>query len=104
MTILDLFFHAGCSGFISFLAYRVGRADSTQNYDPRYISQGRLSTRARSSDVAKRSRKLPFKLGVVGHFGLAVRNPKKSAKWFERALGLQKEFDFDQESRLATIT
>jgi catechol 2,3-dioxygenase-like lactoylglutathione lyase family enzyme len=31
---------------------------------------------------------------VVGHFGLAVRDPKKSAKWFERALGLKKEFEF----------
>src|SRR3954451_14811667 len=39
--------------------------------------------------------KIPFKVGVVGHFGLAVRDPKKSAKWFERALGLKKEFDFD---------
>jgi catechol 2,3-dioxygenase-like lactoylglutathione lyase family enzyme len=40
--------------------------------------------------------KVPFKLGVVGHFGLAVRYPKKSARWFERALGLQKQFDFDE--------
>lgn len=39
--------------------------------------------------------KVPFKIGVVGHFGLAVRNPKKSAKWFERALGLTKQFEFD---------
>ena len=39
--------------------------------------------------------KVPFELGVVGHFGLAVRDPKKSAKWFERALGLKKEFEFD---------
>jgi len=38
--------------------------------------------------------KAPFTLGVVGHFGLAVRNPKKSAKWFESALGLKKEFEF----------
>jgi catechol 2,3-dioxygenase-like lactoylglutathione lyase family enzyme len=38
--------------------------------------------------------KVPFSLGTVGHFGLAVRNPKKSALWFERALGLGKEFDF----------
>jgi len=37
---------------------------------------------------------VPFTLGVVGHFGLAVRDPKKSAKWFERALGLKKEFEF----------
>jgi catechol 2,3-dioxygenase-like lactoylglutathione lyase family enzyme len=39
--------------------------------------------------------KPPFTLGVVGHFGLAVRDPKKSAKWFERALGLRKEFEFE---------
>ncbi len=38
--------------------------------------------------------KVPFTVGVVGHFGLAVRDPKKSAKWFERALGLKKEFEF----------
>jgi catechol 2,3-dioxygenase-like lactoylglutathione lyase family enzyme len=38
--------------------------------------------------------KVPFTLGVVGHFGLAVPDPKKSAKWLERALGLKKEFDF----------
>ena len=39
--------------------------------------------------------KPPFKLGVVGHFGLAVRDPKKSAKWFSRVLGLRKEFEFE---------
>jgi catechol 2,3-dioxygenase-like lactoylglutathione lyase family enzyme len=39
--------------------------------------------------------KVPFTLGQVGHFGLAVRDPKKSAKWFERALGLREEFEFD---------
>ena len=39
--------------------------------------------------------KVPFKLGVVGHFGLAVRNPRKSADWFQRALGLKKQFEFD---------
>ena len=38
--------------------------------------------------------KVPFTLGEVGHFGLAVRDPKKSAKWFERTLGLRKEFEF----------
>jgi len=38
--------------------------------------------------------KTPFVLGVVGHFGLAVRNPKKSARWFQRTLGLRKQFDF----------
>src|SRR5262252_4034109 len=39
--------------------------------------------------------KVPFTLGEVGHFGLAVRDPKKSAQWFQRALGLRKEFEFD---------
>ena len=34
-------------------------------------------------------------MGVVGHFGLAVRDPKKSAKWFERALGLKKQFEYN---------
>ena len=40
--------------------------------------------------------KIPFTTGVVGHFGLAVRDPKKSAKWFERALGFKKQFDYDE--------
>lgn len=40
-------------------------------------------------------KKVPFKLGLVGHFGLAVRDPEKSAKWFERALGLRKEFEYE---------
>ena len=39
--------------------------------------------------------KVPFTLGVVGHFGLAVRDPKKSARWFQGILGLRKEFEFD---------
>ncbi|MGZ4985583.1 MAG: VOC family protein [Chthoniobacterales bacterium] len=39
--------------------------------------------------------KVPFTVGVVGHFGLAVRDPKKSAQWFARALGLRKEFEYE---------
>ena len=39
--------------------------------------------------------KPPFTLGVVGHFGLAVRDPQKSARWFQRVLGLRKEFEFE---------
>ena len=38
--------------------------------------------------------KVPFTLGVVGHFGLAVRNPQKSAQWFKRAFGLETQFKF----------
>jgi catechol 2,3-dioxygenase-like lactoylglutathione lyase family enzyme len=40
--------------------------------------------------------KVPFTIGVVGHFGLAVKNPKRSAKWFERVLGLKTLFEFDE--------
>ena len=40
--------------------------------------------------------KTPFTIGTVGHFGLAVRNPHRSAKWFARVLGLRKEFEFDE--------
>jgi catechol-2,3-dioxygenase len=39
--------------------------------------------------------KVPFTVGVVGHFGLAVRSPKRSAKWFERTLGWKKQFEFE---------
>jgi catechol 2,3-dioxygenase-like lactoylglutathione lyase family enzyme len=39
--------------------------------------------------------KAPFTLGIVGHFGVAVRAPKKSAQWFQRVLGLRKEFEFE---------
>lgn len=39
--------------------------------------------------------KVPFTIGQVGHFGLAVRDPAQSAKWFGRALGLAVEFEFD---------
>ncbi len=38
--------------------------------------------------------KVPFTLGQVGHFGLAVTDPKKSARWFERAFGLKIQFEF----------
>jgi catechol 2,3-dioxygenase-like lactoylglutathione lyase family enzyme len=71
----------------------------------RHISQGsRRSNRRRTCDrqtVQSRSScnnrimRVPFKLGVVGHFGLAVRDPKKSARWFQRVLGLRKEFEFE---------
>jgi catechol 2,3-dioxygenase-like lactoylglutathione lyase family enzyme len=41
------------------------------------------------------AKRIPFTPGVVGHFGLAVRSPKRSAKWFEQVLGFRKEFEFD---------
>jgi catechol-2,3-dioxygenase len=39
--------------------------------------------------------KVPFTIGVVGHFGLAVRDPHRSAKWWQRALGFERQFEFD---------
>src|SRR6478672_4894699 len=40
--------------------------------------------------------KARFTIGAVGHFGLAVRKPKQSAKWFQRVLGLKTIFEFDE--------
>ncbi|WHZ15904.1 MAG: hypothetical protein OJF52_002750 [Nitrospira sp.] len=39
--------------------------------------------------------KVPFTLGPVWHFGLAVRDPRASAKWFMRILGLSKQFEYE---------
>src|SRR5947209_10456376 len=39
--------------------------------------------------------KVPFTLGVVGHFGLAVRDPKKVAQWWQGAVGFEKQFEFE---------
>ncbi|HEY4284877.1 MAG TPA: VOC family protein [Chthoniobacterales bacterium] len=50
---------------------------------------------SKKSARKKAKRKIPFTLGAVGHFGLAVRDPGKSALWFERALGLEKQFLFE---------
>lgn len=38
---------------------------------------------------------MAWKLGVVGHFGIAVRDPKKSAQWWVKNIGLRKAFEFD---------
>ena len=39
--------------------------------------------------------KVPFTIGTVGHFGVAVRDPRRSATWFVRVLGLRKEFEYE---------
>ena len=39
--------------------------------------------------------KAPFTIGPVGHFGLAVRDPRRSTNWFMSVLGLRKEFEFE---------
>ena len=38
---------------------------------------------------------MTIRLGNVGHFGLAVRDPKKSARWWIEKLNLRKEFDYE---------
>jgi catechol 2,3-dioxygenase-like lactoylglutathione lyase family enzyme len=37
---------------------------------------------------------MSIKLGPVGHFGLAVRDPKKSARWWTTTMGLREEFKY----------
>ena len=37
----------------------------------------------------------PFSIGTVGHFGLAVKDPRKSADWYIANLGVREEFTFE---------
>jgi catechol 2,3-dioxygenase-like lactoylglutathione lyase family enzyme len=37
---------------------------------------------------------MPLKLGTVGHFGISVRDPKKSARWWVKNLNLKEHFEF----------
>ena len=39
--------------------------------------------------------KAPFTIAPVGHCGVAVRDPRRSATWFVQVLGLRKEFEFE---------
>jgi len=39
---------------------------------------------------------MTIKLGVVGHFGLAVRDPDAAAAWWTRLFDLQEIFRFDE--------
>jgi catechol 2,3-dioxygenase-like lactoylglutathione lyase family enzyme len=38
---------------------------------------------------------MAWNLGAVGHFGLSVREPKRSAKWWIDQIGLEQQFVFD---------
>ncbi len=38
----------------------------------------------------------PFSLGTVGHIGLAVTDPRRSAAWYIKNLGLREEFTYDE--------
>jgi catechol 2,3-dioxygenase-like lactoylglutathione lyase family enzyme len=37
---------------------------------------------------------MAWSVGVVGHFGLAVRDPKASARWWTGKVGLERQFTF----------
>jgi len=37
---------------------------------------------------------MPLTLGTVGHFGITVRDPKASARWWVRVMNLREEFSF----------
>jgi len=39
--------------------------------------------------------KVPFTIGTVGHIGLAVSDIRRSAEWFMRFLGLEKQFEYE---------
>jgi catechol 2,3-dioxygenase-like lactoylglutathione lyase family enzyme len=38
---------------------------------------------------------MKIQLGTVGHFGVAVRDPRKSARWWQRVFDLTKIFEGD---------
>jgi catechol 2,3-dioxygenase-like lactoylglutathione lyase family enzyme len=38
---------------------------------------------------------MTWKLGEVGHFGIKVRDPKKSARWWIKNIGLRFAFEFE---------
>ncbi len=50
---------------------------------------------------------MSWKIGAVGHFGLAVRDPKASARWWVERLGMREAFEYDEgvaiESDAVTI-
>jgi hypothetical protein len=38
---------------------------------------------------------MTWKLGTVGHFGIRVRDPKKSARWWVKNIGMRVAFEFE---------
>ncbi len=38
---------------------------------------------------------MKWQIGVVGHFGLAVRDPRASAHWWIEKLGLKHQFEYE---------
>jgi len=45
---------------------------------------------------------MTWKLGPVGHFGVAVTDPEASARWWVEKIGAERQFDFDDGVAVGT--
>ena len=45
---------------------------------------------------------MPIRLGTVGHFCIAVRDPKRSTAWWVKNLNVRKEFEFPNGAVIGT--
>jgi catechol 2,3-dioxygenase-like lactoylglutathione lyase family enzyme len=45
---------------------------------------------------------MAWQLGCVGHFGLAVSDPERSARWWTEKIGLERQFDFEDGVAVGT--
>jgi catechol 2,3-dioxygenase-like lactoylglutathione lyase family enzyme len=45
---------------------------------------------------------MAWKLGAVGHFGLAVSDPERSARWWIEKIGVERQFDFESGVAVGT--
>ena len=45
---------------------------------------------------------MDWELGSVGHFGVAVADPERSARWWIRNIGVERQFDFDDGVAVGT--
>jgi len=45
---------------------------------------------------------MPIRLGTIGHFCIAVRDPKRAAAWWIKHLNVKKEFEFPNGAVVGT--
>jgi catechol 2,3-dioxygenase-like lactoylglutathione lyase family enzyme len=45
---------------------------------------------------------MTWELGHVGHFGLAVTDPERSARWWIEKIGVERQFDFEDGVAVGT--
>jgi len=45
---------------------------------------------------------MAWELGPVGHFGVAVADPERSARWWIEKIGVERQFDFDDGVAVGT--